>query len=149
MCNTITRNNHKLIFGLKQGPFLKMIEKNTNNAFKTLIRDHCKPLSAILTILESNGGGVLNLYPLVLQGKLHMHPDRKIKYNTNCKRWCFNIFDKKMKLEQQRNCNNHVVFDCWHGDVVCMSNRGRGTVEYADGVRLIHGCPKALMDTVA
>ena len=80
-----------------------------------------------------------------------MHPDRKIKYNTNCiiERWCFNIFDKKMKLEQQRNCNNYVVFDCWHGDVVGMNNRGRGTVEYTDGVRLIHGCPKALIDTVA
>ena len=67
VCDTITRNGHKLIFGLKPTPFLKMIEKNTNE-FKSLICDHCKPLAAILTILESNGGRLLNVYPLVLQG---------------------------------------------------------------------------------
>ena len=36
VCDTITTTDHKLIFGLKkQGPFLKTIEKNTNE-FKSL-----------------------------------------------------------------------------------------------------------------
>ena len=71
VCDTITTNNHKLIFGFKRFDdvpcsFLKMIEMNTN-VFKPLIHDHYKPLPSILTILESNGSGVLNVYPLVLK----------------------------------------------------------------------------------
>ena len=146
MCDTITSNNHKLMFALKEeGPFLQMIENNTN-VFKSLIGDHCKPLAAMVTILESNGC-LLNIYPLVLQGQLYMHPDRKIQYNVDgVEQWCLNIFDKKMKLQQQGNRNNRVVFNCTHGDVVCISNKARGIEEFADGVRLIHGCPKALME---
>ena len=52
-----------------------------------------------------------------------------------------------MKLQQQGNRDNHVVvFECWHEDVVCTSNKAKGIAEYADGVRLQHGCPKALME---
>ena len=41
-----------------------------------VIYHHCKPLSPILTILELNGR-VFNVYPLVLQGYLHIiHSDR-------------------------------------------------------------------------
>ena len=70
-CDTITINDLELIFGFKRFDdvpcsFLKMIEMNTN-VFKPLIHDHYKPLPSILTILESNGSGVLNVYPLVLK----------------------------------------------------------------------------------
>ena len=51
-----------------------------------------------------------------------------------------------MKLQQKGNSDNHVVFNFNHGDAVCMSNnKGRGIDEFADGVQLEHGCPKALM----
>ena len=79
-----------------------------------------------------------------------MHADRKINYPVVCviKRWCLNITDKVMKLQQQGNHNNHVVFPCDHGTLVCMSDIARGIVENADGVRLQHGCPKAVMEAV-
>ena len=95
-------NNVKWMFAVKPGPFLPMIEKN-KYVFKSLIAEHCKPLSALVTILESNGC-LLNLYPLVLKGQLHMHPDRKIKYKVDgeIERWCLNISDKQMKLQLQQ-----------------------------------------------
>ena len=53
-----------------------------------------------------------------------------------------------MKLQQQGNHNNHVVFPCDHGNLVCMSDTVRGIVDIADGVRLQHGCPKLVMEAV-
>ena len=53
-----------------------------------------------------------------------------------------------MQLQQQGNRDNHVVFPCDHGNLVCMSDIARSIVEIADGVRLQHGCPTAVMKTV-
>ena len=144
-----TMNDGKMMFDLKEeGAFLQRIEKN-KYVFKALIDEYCKPLSALVAILESNGC-LLNLYPLLLLGQLHMHADRKIPYPVVgvIERWCFNITDKNMQLQQQGNRKNHVVFPCYHGNLVCMSDIARGIVEIADGVRLQHGCPKAVMEAV-
>ena len=148
LCDTYTMDDGKLMFALKPGPILKPIEKN-KYVFKALIDEYCKPLSALVAILESNGC-LLNLYPLLLLGQLHMHADRKIEYKGEgmIERLCLNITDKNMQLQQQGNRGNHVVFPCGHGNLVCMSDKGRGIVEIADGVRLQHGCPKGVMETV-
>ena len=147
LCDTYTMDDGKLMFALKPGPILKPIEKN-KYVFKALIDEYCKPLSALVTILESNCC-LLNLFPLVLKGELHMHSDRKIQHKVGgVERWCLNISDKNMKLQQQGNRDNHVVFNYMHGNLVCMSDEVRGIVEIADGVRLIHGCPKAVMEAV-
>ena len=53
-----------------------------------------------------------------------------------------------MQLQQQGNRDNHVVFPCDHGNLVCMSDKARGIVEIADGMRLEHGCPTAVMEAV-
>ena len=105
MCDTYTKCDGKLYFAVKPGPFLTMIEKN-KCVFKALIDEYCPPLSALVTILEPH---LLNLYPLLLLGDLHMHADRKINYPVDgvIERWCFNITDKVMKLQQQGNCDNH------------------------------------------
>ena len=148
LCDTYTMNDGKMYFELKPGHFFNSIEKN-KCVFKALIDEYCPPLSALVAILESNGC-LLNLYPLLLLGQLHMHADRKIQYPVDgvIERWCFNITDKKMQLQQQGNRENHVVFPCDHGNLVCMSDIARGIVEIADGVRLQHGCPKAVMEAV-
>ena len=57
----------------------------------------------------------------------------------------FRFFEKVTKLQQQRNPNNHVVFDCQDGDSVYMSNRGRGINQYPSGVQVELGSPKKLM----
>ena len=115
LCDKYTMNDGKMMFALKPGHILKSIEKN-KFVFKALIDEYCPPLSALVTILESNGC-LRNLYPLLLLGQLHMHADRKIQYEGKGKiyRWCLNITDKKMKLQQQGNRDNHVVFPCDHG----------------------------------
>ena len=78
-----------------------------------------------------------------------MHPDKKINYKIpdDCilEQWCFDSFEKVMKLQQQGNPNNHVVFDCQDGDSVYMSNRGRGINQYPSGVQVELGSPKKLM----
>ena len=69
-----------------------------------------------------------------------MHPDKKINYKIpdDCilEQLCFDSFEKVMKLQQQGNPNNHVVFDCQDGDSVYMSNRGRGINQYPSGVQV-------------
>ena len=78
-----------------------------------------------------------------------MHADRKIEYKVGgVERLCLNITDKNMQLQQQGNRGNHVVFPCDHGNLVCMSDKARGIVEIADGVRLQHGCPQGIMEAV-
>ena len=78
-----------------------------------------------------------------------MHPDKKINYKIpdDCilEQWCFDSFEEVMKLQQQGNPNNHVVFDCQDGDSVYMSNRGRGINQYPSGVQVELGSPKKLM----
>ena len=78
-----------------------------------------------------------------------MHPDKKINYKIpdDCilEQLCFDSFEKVMKLQQQGNPNNHVVFDCQDGDSVYMSNRGRGINQYPSGVQVELGSPKKLM----
>ena len=111
LCDTYSKCDGKMYFDLKEGgSFIKRIEKNLY-VFKALIDEYCLPLSALVTILESNGC-LLNLHPLLLLGKLHMHADRKIQYPVIgvIERWCPNITDKVMKLQQQGNRDNHVVF---------------------------------------
>ena len=144
--DTYTKSDGKLYFALKPGPILKPIEKN-KFIFKALIDEYCQPLSALVAILEPH---LLNLYPLLLLGQLHMHADRKINYPVDgvIERWCFNITGKNMQLQQQGNRDNHVVFPCDHGNLVCMSDKARGIVEIADGMRLEHGCPTAVMEAV-
>ena len=148
LCDKYTKCDGKMYFDLKEGgTFIQRIEKN-KYVFKALIDEYCKPLSALVAILESNGC-LLNLYPLLLLGQLHMHADRKIEYKVGgVERLCLNITDKNMQLQQQGNRGNHVVFPCDHGNLVCMSDKGRGIVEIADGVRLEHGCPTAVMEAV-
>ena len=147
LCDYYAKNDGKMYFALKQeGTFIQRIEKN-KDVFKALIDEYCPPLSALVTILEPH---LLNLYPLLLLGELHMHSDRKIRYPVDgvIERWCFNITDKNMQLQQQGNGKDHVVFPCGHGNLVCMSDTARGIVDIADGVRLQHGCPKLVMEAV-
>ena len=135
-----------MYFALKPGHFFNSIEKN-KDVFKALIDEYCPPLSTLVAILEPH---LLNLYPLLLLGQLHMHADRKINYPVDgvIERWCFNITDKNMQLQQQGNRDNHVVYPCDHGNLVCMSDKARGIVEIADGMQLEHGCPTAVMEAV-
>ena len=109
------------------------------------MRNHCKPLHAILTILQPN---LLCVFPLVSQGELRMHhADRTTTYgipdDRKVERWCIYFFDKKIKLQQKRNRDNYVVIDCLDEDVVCMNNsRGRGIDQYHGGVNSAAWMPK-------
>ena len=56
--------------------FLKKVQKKSAE-FKELVHNHCKPLSAILTILEPN---LLCVFPFLLQGELRMHTNKTATY---------------------------------------------------------------------
>ena len=82
-----------------------------------------------------------------------MYADRETTYKISndhmTEWWYIYIFDKIMKLQQQRNPDNYVVFDYRDGDAVFMNNRGRGIDEFVGGVRLQHGYLKDLMKAAA
>ena len=150
-CDTITTTDNKLSSGFSKYDqdhcsFLKKVQKKST-AFKEVVRNHCKPLHAILTILQPH---LLCVFPLVLRGELRMHADRTINYGIHGKveRWCIYFFDKIMKLQQKGNRYNYVVINCSDGDAVCMNDRGRGIDQYPGGVTVQHGCPRGLMEGV-
>ena len=104
LCDTITTSDNKFSCGFKQFDddhcsFLKKVQKKST-ALKEVVRNHCKPLHVILTILQPN---LFCVFPLVLRGELCMHADRTTTYgipdDRKVERWCiYYFFDKKVKL---------------------------------------------------
>ena len=147
-CDTITTTDNKLSSGFSKYDqdsctFLKKVQKKST-AFMEVVRNHCPPLHAILTILAPH---LLCVFPLVLQGELRMHADKPTAYGIPGKveRWCIYFFDKIMKLQQKGNPDNYVVINCSDGDAFCMNDKGRGIDQFPGGVTVQHGCPKNLM----
>ena len=82
-CDTITTTDNKLSSGFSKYDqdsctFLKKVQKKST-AFMEVVRNHCKPLHAILTILQPH---LLCVFPLLLRGELRMHADRKTNYGN-------------------------------------------------------------------
>ena len=126
-CDTITASNNKLTFGFSKYvddhcSFLKKVQKKST-AFMEVVRNHCKPLHEIITILQQH---LLCVFSLVLRGELRMHADRTTTYGISDdrifrnERWCIYFFDKIMKLQQKGNPDNYVVINCLDGDAVSL-----------------------------